>query len=77
MFVNKLISKGYLKPFQRQAKAYCDEFEDEKIPRALSQGRLDYSLSFKTPAVCLCTLARDSRSASASRIAMPKLNLEF
>jgi hypothetical protein len=44
IFVNKLISKGYLKPFQRQAKAYCDEFEDEKIPRALSQGRLDYPL---------------------------------
>jgi hypothetical protein len=44
MFVNKLISKGYLKPFQRQAKAYCDEFEDEKVPRALSQGRLDYPL---------------------------------
>jgi hypothetical protein len=53
MFVNKLINKGYLKPFQRQAKAYCDEFEDEKIPRALSQGRLGYPRSVKTPAVCL------------------------
>jgi hypothetical protein len=77
MFVNKLINKGYLNPFQRQAKAYCDEFEDEKGLRALSHERLDFTLSFKTPAVCLCTFARDSRSASANRIAMPPLSLEF